>query len=73
VLVVLVASAVVVLPLDFGAVPLAGGFQSSSADYAAETLAVGWALNGPSHGVVEWARLAQVCPDLVAYQLPSAL
>jgi len=49
---VLVASAAVVLPLESGAVPLAGAFQSSSADYAAETLAVGRALNGPSHGLV---------------------
>jgi len=73
VLVVLVSSAAVVLPLDSGAVPLAGAFQSSSADYAAETLPVGWALNGPSHGLVGWARPAQACPDLVAYQLPSAL
>ena len=48
----LVASAAVVLPLESGAVPLAGAFQSSSADYAAETLAVGRALNGPSHGLV---------------------
>jgi hypothetical protein len=69
---VLVASAAVVLPLDFGAVQLAGVFQNSSAGYA-ETLPVGRALNGPSHVLVGWARLAQVCLDLEAYQSPSAL